>query len=1175
MEPESHLDRSGDMRRRIRHAAVQGLAPLRGLARRRRMWLRIGQGLAAAALLATVLLGVLMIRLSDSPLSVGFLTPRIAGAVQAQLPEGYRVAIEDTVIERDRDTLDLLLRLRNVAVTGPDGEAVFAAPRAAIGLSGLALAVGRVVPRSVWLIQPRLTLKQIDGRLRFQAGDGDQADRDAPPSRATATGPVVAPVEAFAVIFALLGAGPDARGSLTAFGVRRARLNVVDEAGASHDLDRVDLVMSRGGADGEITFRVSLGDDEGAPVLDGVAVRAADGRIDMRAGVRNLSVGDLGPLLPADRPFVMSGPIAADLDLTIGADGDLDRLSTEVRIGAGHVGVGGAQLLIDEADLAFDWSYNTGTIRIRESHLLAGDSGFAVSGQIAVPQRGDFSFGTVPLRLEFSDITIADPHDGHPSRYSSALLEAFYVPEQGFLHISRLDLVGDQTAGSFVGFVGGAGETPGIKLAGSLTDMPVATLKNVWPSFVTPKVRRWVIRNLVSGDIVDARLNVDIAPGEIASAIRGVPLPRHAFEIDFAGRDGTLRYFGGLPPMVGIAARGRLDGQIFDARLDGEARIDLPDGSSLTVPRARFTVPDIPAKPSTGQVDLVVSGAVGDVVRLLDHPPIELARGRGFNVDSFQGTGSFEVRIDIPLIDDLRFADIDLVVDGDIDDFGADEFGGARKVEDGDIDVSVVDGRILMRGTAVLDGVRAELAVDDPLVAGGEPGARSVTMTLDAAARARLGLPLEDILSGPIVATVNDVRATSAGTTQHIQADLTKAAITFAAIGIDKPAGERASAEFELAQDGSTVRLTGLKLVSDSLRVEGSAEFEKGGGLSRLSLPVLKTSRGTDLSVEGRTVSGTQTLSLRGQSVDLRNTLASVRESSAGGEDAGGSGAMRIDIDVDRAIGAAGVALRGFAATVARTGSRIDRLQISAATDSGVPVMLRFSDDGANSDLSVESDDAGHALAWTGLYPHMRGGRLRLTASRRGAGAPFAGTVDIDRFRIANDPSLARLIQSGERESRERVDSPPGPAQNQPSQPSLNVSDVGFDRLTANFRRSGPQIAVSDGVLRGVAVGATIEGSLDLGAKRLALHGTYVPLYALNNLFGQLPLFLGPLLGGKPNEGLLGITYSLSGTIDAPVLTINPISVVAPGVFRYILGMDNPRAASPRTYDGNAVGPQR
>ena len=37
------------------------------------------------------------------------------------------------------------------------------------------------------------------------------------------------------------------------------------------------------------------------------------------------------------------------------------------------------------------------------------------------------------------------------------------------------------------------------------------------------------------------------------------------------------------------------------------------------------------------------------------------------------------------------------------------------------------------------------------------------------------------------------------------------------------------------------------------------------------------------------------------------------------------------------------------------------------------------------------------------------------------------------------------------------------------------------------------------------------------------MRGTFVPLYGLNNMFGQIPI-VGLFLGGS-NEGLLGVTY--------------------------------------------------
>jgi hypothetical protein len=65
----------------------------------------------------------------------------------------------------------------------------------------------------------------------------------------------------------------------------------------------------------------------------------------------------------------------------------------------------------------------------------------------------------------------------------------------------------------------------------------------------------------------------------------------------------------------------------------------------------------------------------------------------------------------------------------------------------------------------------------------------------------------------------------------------------------------------------------------------------------------------------------------------------------------------------------------------------------------------------------------------------------------------------------------------------------------------------------------------------------------------MRLHGTLVPLYGLNNMFGKIPI-VGLFLGGGSNEGLVGITYEAVGPPDAPRITVNPISAVAPGLLR-------------------------
>jgi hypothetical protein len=60
-----------------------------------------------------------------------------------------------------------------------------------------------------------------------------------------------------------------------------------------------------------------------------------------------------------------------------------------------------------------------------------------------------------------------------------------------------------------------------------------------------------------------------------------------------------------------------------------------------------------------------------------------------------------------------------------------------------------------------------------------------------------------------------------------------------------------------------------------------------------------------------------------------------------------------------------------------------------------------------------------------------------------------------------------------------------------------------------------------------------------------------IPACGLNNIPGQIPL-LGLLLGNGNREGVFGVTFEVVGTPGKPVVRVNPVSAIVPGVFRNI-----------------------
>jgi hypothetical protein len=70
-----------------------------------------------------------------------------------------------------------------------------------------------------------------------------------------------------------------------------------------------------------------------------------------------------------------------------------------------------------------------------------------------------------------------------------------------------------------------------------------------------------------------------------------------------------------------------------------------------------------------------------------------------------------------------------------------------------------------------------------------------------------------------------------------------------------------------------------------------------------------------------------------------------------------------------------------------------------------------------------------------------------------------------------------------------------------------------------------------------------------------------VPAFGLNSVLGDIPL-LGDVLVSKKGEGVFGVTYSATGDAEHPVISVNPLSMLTPGILRRIFEGHIPTAAN-------------
>jgi hypothetical protein len=214
----------------------------------------------------------------------------------------------------------------------------------------------------------------------------------------------------------------------------------------------------------------------------------------------------------------------------------------------------------------------------------------------------------------------------------------------------------------------------------------------------------------------------------------------------------------------------------------------------------------------------------------------------------------------------------------------------------------------------------------------------------------------------------------------------------------------------------------------------------------------------------------------------------------------------------------------------------------------------------------IETADAGRRMTFSttdagllakGLFgfSSLKGGRIDLNATLPGkAGDPetknstapdYQGKFSIRDFKVLNQPFLARLFTAGSLGGMVNL---------------MQGQGIAIDKLDVPFSSRGGVIDVKDVKATGPAIGLTADGYIDRPKNAIALKGTLVPLFGLNSVLGAIPI-VGNVLVSKPGEGVFGMTYTIHGNADQPDVSINPLSVLTPGILRRIFEGKMPNSA--------------
>ncbi|MDE1569498.1 DUF3971 domain-containing protein [Aquabacter sp. P-9] len=1160
--------------RHLRRGHVRGLAGAlvpRGRFARILVWSLVW----LVALAGALALGVYGL-VATGVLTANMATPYVERAIEARLGGEYDVQIGAIAFETMKKGSTALV-VRDIRVLGPKGELIASAPSAEVEMEGSILTLSPKVGR-LDLIGAEMFVKiAASGSLAVSTGKGAKPITSTPVAPAP---PVVAPAQssapgAPAVPAANGAAGMDPLvlrvlaqwmedldngvfdgGALREIGIRDATVEVENESnGRRVTFDDISISLNRPDGGGAVLTFSTEGPSGTASLTAGVGPVTGNER-SLTFEVKNVETEDLVHAFTQDwKRFYMDMPLNASVSARIARDGRVLAGEAHVELGAGQIGNGEdpqERFVLDYMKLGLKLDPARRIITI--DPLGAGKNAniVALTGEITVPATAGAEW---PYVLRQQKVLFAGPEMPDPPLVMDTVsVTGRYVPADKRLMFDTGTLAGPTGSLTFAGMVDFGMDVPTIKLNATGSRMPASTVRRFWPVSIAPPARAYVLENLSGGTVDGTKVTVNMPIDLIGQ--KEVPLPEDAVHLEMTGSGFTLMALKGLPPLrdmrLSVVVTGR------------SVRVDIPEGTVVTPQNRKlavsdgvFFMPDYFPREPKAQVRVKFAGPADAGVEILGMDALKGPTGTAYDPATTRGKVSALVQINIHFRKVADPTDTDYSVEATLTDFGLDNVFAGQRVEGATVSAFATPAGILLRGDGKIAGAPMNFEYEKRKdVADADI---KVNATLDDSARGKLGVNLPAV-SGPVlvrlVGTTNnkDTRA-------NIELDLTNARISDLVPGLTKPAGKPLKAKFASVDSGSSLKINDLTLEGSGTLIKGSLELSNAGEVNGANFPVFQISDGDKASLKADRAGDVLKVKITGEVIDARGIMKSLMSTPATAATANSSSAAARreqrqnrtgqDVDVEAKIGALtgnhGEVLRQMDLSLGRRGVELRSFQLSAKAgrDGTVAGEIRGMPNGKRAML-VTTSDAGAVLRFLDVYPKIDGGEMWVVLDPpRSDPSPQEGTLNLRDFVVRGEPGLA-ILSDAARDSSGKAE----------------AGTAVFQKAQAKFTRTPGAIAVREAAIWGPVAGVTLDGSVDFIAERIGIRGTYVPAYGLNNLFSKLPV-IGALLGGGPNEGLVGVTFEIVGPLSGPRLTVNPLSAVAPGFLRKMFEFRDQNDAPP------------
>lgn len=683
----------------------------------------------------------------------------------------------------------------------------------------------------------------------------------------------------------------------------------------------------------------------------------------------------------------------------------------------------------------------------------------------------------------------------------------------------------------------------------------IDALPAVWPKVWDVGARDWLVDNMDKGRIANLAVDVPFT----ATRIKVPPVegqaeedPAYKWDIQNGTIKGTFDFTGVTvnyrPPMLPTAdttGKGVYEG--LSLTLD----IDRAKVGNLKVSKGRIFFDDL-ITPGTGKadLDLVLNGPISEVFEYLEKEPISYRRKVDIDGTKAKGTADVVVFSTFPTTKDMRVEDVKVKATAKLHNLALPNAVKGMTLAGEEFDLEASENHFRIDGSGTIEGRPATLSWHELFESTPKDEFASkleADISTDKAIRSRFIGSLEDRVDGIIPAKISMLTKPDGHGTIDVSANVTDARIDFTnPFNAVKEKGVRATATVQGTLEKGYIQSL------DTLAIKGEGVSLDGGKITFArdanNDPVLSTATLDGLRLGATNANITASwknehdikANVSGASFDARWIMGDNKDAKKDGKKDDKPMAFDVVIKTGKLF-VSDLPLEGVsAAFVGNPDGSMATARLDG-TAAGAPVKVRYGVDS----MQLESPNAGAALAALGITERVRGGTIKISGTPMEGGKPgdIKGLMVIENFSVVKAPMLAKLVN---------LLSLPGLLSILTQDTGLKFARAESEILWLN-RAGGPVIQFKDGRTSGSSLGLTFEGEANTATDTIAVQGTAIPMSEINGLVSSIPLIGDILTGGNKGSGIFAATYTMKGKGSDPEVSVNPLSVLTPGILRRIL----------------------